>query len=1172
MLRPAKIKIELSLDQFIFDYLQAPGAKVHSPEALEQAYNDARKLKRQQADRIDAVTAPVNAEIDPIIMPVKETKTDAIDLVPKYTDGDGFRLYMKLVVQHEMNGNADEQAKKLLTLLGDTASAIQYLKRYTAQHRNLQTPIHDACLFRLPSALHLAFWQKLAKKYLDQKRFITLLDRAAEIEKFPTFRTDMGIDNLMEILHRLSYGDYKEEHREAARIFQAYSVPKEVFQRYITLKPLDDDKQIPQVSIKVKDDKATYSIQKLSSSDPRAAILGYITGCCQSVGNENGGSSAEYGMTKPDSGFYIVLNEKGEIIAQMWVFRVGDTLVLDSVEPNNAVFANKQILLTQLVETLAEAILKNQDAGIKHIHVGCGGRTPRMLGVMTDHAGTSCKPLVQGVYTDSSKQREIIVTTEALCEALNLPKDLSADAALKSITTMPDLIIALPYVQYMQYKDKKHSSQDLWESFLGRCKELIVSTQNMAEIFEYLHQKNRTEVYHAIKDEIPGMIEQFDDLSIYKKILTADQYAEVCDDVLGKRSAELVETIQELFQIENVFEYLNQKNRTEIYHAIKHQLPGMIKNIQGFLKLKEILTADQYFEVCSSEELLERIPKMINSPGHLRQLKEILTQDQYSKIYPTLKKYHQMLIEVMASDKFPNAFIQFLDDKPKVIPRAEIVNDCWFFVARMAPEECGHLLKRLTLEECTGICENMYLTISKNMRSVSQLIELLRPLSKEQSAIVWHYIRYSLSHLFQTNTTLAEFLDIQHKLKTEKNMELIYEWYAHGDDYGLGKIISSTSDSDLRISMKYLTPEQCILASNVLLARNEYESENDGFYQIYSPEKTTPLKYLSSDYITREQFPAVYAVFKPRLPVLINSSDHLIYLLKLLENPDQRTDVYRCLKDQIPSIITLDVLAQLKCQGLVTAEQQVFICQILKELPFKSVDEFTELTQSLNEQQRVDLFNAYQVQLAAMINSVYDFNKINLMLSEAQRIKLTDLLQDRWHIIFNSNKQIYGVSLRKINFEEAKLVKKDWQEFTFQNVDFRDAKCVKRDLVSQAKFYNIRVSLTEKERVEFEKLWQECKSTTDSGSSQLRDFLKKAYPTEGSFLFFHKRTCAEVANCLSRTTSDKDLFDALAQVCVHNITGTFVKVFSFVKDKNDVVPFQGNTGGGFGPHLSHGIT
>jgi hypothetical protein len=69
----------------------------------------------------------------------------------------------------------------------------------------------------------------------------------------------------------------------------------------------------------------------LPKEDPRGLFLGLHTACCQEP--EGAGSAcAWWGVERPSSGFYVVEDAAGKIVAQSWTWKHGDVVVFDNIE------------------------------------------------------------------------------------------------------------------------------------------------------------------------------------------------------------------------------------------------------------------------------------------------------------------------------------------------------------------------------------------------------------------------------------------------------------------------------------------------------------------------------------------------------------------------------------------------------------------------------------------------------------------------------------------------------------------------------------------------------------------------------------------------------------------------------------------------------------------------
>lgn len=117
---------------------------------------------------------------------------------------------------------------------------------------------------------------------------------------------------------------------------------------------------------KVVHSNGDWKFYRLDRGDVRGPWLGEYTGCCQHPGGA-GESCALHGTTNPD-GAFVVLEHRGEIKFQSWVWRHGDALVFDNVEGSC-----KRGLSSEAKGLYTKGILAFKGRlGIKRILVGTG--------------------------------------------------------------------------------------------------------------------------------------------------------------------------------------------------------------------------------------------------------------------------------------------------------------------------------------------------------------------------------------------------------------------------------------------------------------------------------------------------------------------------------------------------------------------------------------------------------------------------------------------------------------------------------------------------------------------------------------------------------------------------------------------------------------------------------
>lgn len=210
-------------------------------------------------------------------------------------------------------------------------------------------------------------------------------------------------------------GAYRRASRnkEAAALFFEYGLSEEEFDKYLSLVPRNDDQAIPNVRIEgnqIHPDYQDYYLMKLDPKDPRMAILGMFTSCCQSIGQEGEGPAIA-AITDPNSGAYVLCrkskqaNTTDTIVAQCWAWRGSDgVVVLDSSESQIDFRLRNRTVIFDFLNCLAKTLVDKYD--VPAVNVGQGGETPYNLGVaLAAHNVTN--PVDYDGYRDSVEQRRI---------------------------------------------------------------------------------------------------------------------------------------------------------------------------------------------------------------------------------------------------------------------------------------------------------------------------------------------------------------------------------------------------------------------------------------------------------------------------------------------------------------------------------------------------------------------------------------------------------------------------------------------------------------------------------------------------------------------------------------------------------------------------------------------
>jgi ankyrin repeat protein len=341
-------------------------------------------------------------------------------------------LPLMLLATKEEQGNEDLElaktnAAKLTILFGDKEEALAYLQRYEKKNPDRKQLIHDACLFLLPAGedWNINLWRGLAIKHMPKEALEKILPFAEKVEIYVNAnrkelegkarekaanavvkiknakntlenRINLQIKNILSpntslttLTNYMQNIGYKRaaENPEAAALFFRVGLRSNEFDQYLELKPVDDPQHIPDVGVIRLEDSPKFYLKKLDPHDPRAAILGKLTSCCQYLGGA-GDSSAIHGITDPRGGFYVLCQQRSKdgpskedsIVAQCWAWRgKRNNLVFDSIESQCNFRQKHPEVIDGYFNKLADKLVREHD--VKRVLIGSGGETPETLKV-----------------------------------------------------------------------------------------------------------------------------------------------------------------------------------------------------------------------------------------------------------------------------------------------------------------------------------------------------------------------------------------------------------------------------------------------------------------------------------------------------------------------------------------------------------------------------------------------------------------------------------------------------------------------------------------------------------------------------------------------------------------------------------------------------------------------
>lgn len=241
-----------------------------------------------------------------------------------------------------------------------------------------------------------------------------------EIELILSGETPVKV--LLEYCQHVAY-DRAHENLLASGIFLDQSMSKFAFVTYLDLPKRDSDQIPPLITqdepipilINGESIDPSYSnlyLTKLSPSDPRCAVLGKDTGCCQHLDHEYGRQCAKHGISSPEGGFYVLCQKSKDkpasttdlIVAQCWAWRSkSGNLVFDSIEipPHYRDKLGRQI--TDFFTQWGHQLVTKYN--ISRVLVGVSGNTPETLGIFVPREVEYPVDYPEDGHRDSFKQR-----------------------------------------------------------------------------------------------------------------------------------------------------------------------------------------------------------------------------------------------------------------------------------------------------------------------------------------------------------------------------------------------------------------------------------------------------------------------------------------------------------------------------------------------------------------------------------------------------------------------------------------------------------------------------------------------------------------------------------------------------------------------------------------------
>ncbi|MFJ1270166.1 hypothetical protein ACD661_16545 [Legionella lytica] len=447
---------------------------------------------------------------------------------------------------------------------------------------------------------------------------------------------------------------YKEYQRECKdhQILVKYGISKASIRKFSQLTPGNDDVLIPDVFIKIPNHENLY-LKKLDvlhkEGAALAACLGKITDCCQYIGGA-GSSCAEYGISSPHSGFYVVcrgnpdypaLND--EIVAQSWVWRSKDNaLVFDSIEMSK----NKsQFPVMPFFNQLIEQLIAE---GHTHkVACGSGSGIAKRQGV-TDESTVSEEFFDYVGYSDARRQRILAdvnkpflfykfedQTQSLIKELMKSDTPFNENRVLKELTSYLLLnkknLLGFIYeaLSELSLTDKKVTLDEMFANILSTSG-FLYEIDNIQWLLSVLPHEN-TIIFEPIKNNFPNIIKNRTHFCTLFNLLPLQQQGEL----FNLTQENLPGIIKDKYKLDELFAPLSLDNRVVLFDLLKSNFPNTIKNTSHFCKLFSLLPLQQQCELFNLTK--ENLPEIIKDQYELNEVFAPISLDQRTALLGRLK-------------------------------------------------------------------------------------------------------------------------------------------------------------------------------------------------------------------------------------------------------------------------------------------------------------------------------------------------------------------------------------------------------------------------------------------------------------------------------------------------------------------------------------------------------
>lgn len=429
---------------------------------------------------------------------------------------------------------AKQLATKLSVVFSSHASTIKYIDRCKKHEKN-QGVMECAGLFSLPETNRwdVVAWRKIIEKHRPNSAKDKIMRLISWLDKLERYIRSQSLEDIYQHIDRdytnrfsrtlsgdalhhqmdatkserrskgqvdkwkfgdkLSFSALKyyemcikyhrvNENKFAANLFLKFNRTEKSFDEYLDLIPAVK-KNLPTIFFNgslINKRYKSYFMETIAADNPVAAVLGRLSSCCQSMGDD-GEDVAIHGITSPNGSFYALYHEKSgdkkELIAQCWAWISKERyVVLDSIEVNrNHLIPDLSVLIADFFKHLAYELVVHHQVG--RVLLGVDRWVPSTFSRLL----MACEPVDYHGYRDSLAQ-VIIADSQIPIICLNSDSEDKSSYFLYSYMQFIDMDIRYEVIykwcnlSLLSRLDRGYFNQNIlpYAGFLGLNKSKVI--------------------------------------------------------------------------------------------------------------------------------------------------------------------------------------------------------------------------------------------------------------------------------------------------------------------------------------------------------------------------------------------------------------------------------------------------------------------------------------------------------------------------------------------------------------------------------------------------------------------------------------------------------------------------------------------------------------------------